>query len=225
MHANVTQATSSGVTEREQAAGTRARARSRPLRCERTKAEDGARCRRLAGANTDHEGEGPCSLHDDGTWEARDFATDLEAQEAFIAAVAADRTQGTRKLIEPLGYHRRDVVALEAEDEEFRLRVEEARGWDPESLRREWWRRAVECESDRLLELAVKTKLPEGAVLRQSRIDGQLDVRGVPFVDYSKLSPDELADLRRLLEKGSPASEELPREGRPALELLEGGTT
>jgi hypothetical protein len=164
-------------------------------------------------------------LHDDGTWEARDFATDTDAQEAFIAAVAADRSAGTRALIGPLGYHRRDVVALEEADEDFRLRVEEARGWDPESLRREWRRRAFECESDRLLELAVKTKLEEGAVLRQSRIDGQLDVRGVPFVDYSKLTPDELEALQRLLEKGSPNVSELPREGRPALELLEGGTT
>lgn len=212
-------------TATAQARGTRARARERVDRCGYTKSEDGHRCRRNAGANTDHEGEGPCSLHDDGTWEARDFATDLEAQDAFIAAVAADRTQGTRALIETLGYHRRDVVALEAEDDDFRLRVEEARGWDPESLRREWRRRAFECESDRLLELAVKTRLEEGALLRQSRIDGQLDVRGVPFVDYSKLTREELDDLQRLLEKGSPNTAELPREGRPALELLEGGTT
>ncbi len=58
---------------------------------------------------------------------------------------------------------------------------------------------------------------------RRTRIDGNVTVSAVPFVDLSKLTSDEAETLLGLLRKASPAQEELPAEGRPALELVAGG--
>lgn len=60
---------------------------------------------------------------------------------------------------------------------------------------------------------------------RRTRHEGQIDIRGVPFLDYSRLDPADMEDLHRILEKGNPGVDEVPSGGRPALELLEGGTT
>lgn len=232
----MTESTSPGVTRSK---GRRARANERPTRCDRRKTEDGKLCRRNAGAGTDHPGEGPCANHDDGTWARVAFAENVEAREAFLAAVEADRGATTRSLIEPLGYHKRDVSELEKRDPEFAARLLEARGQDDESLRREWYRRAFDCESDRLLELKVKTQLPEAAVLRQThtRLDGQIDVRPV-YGNLESLDLDGISEARRrqiaacktefdlakaVLGWMQPAPHEVPRDGRPALELLPGG--
>ncbi len=57
---------------------------------------------------------------------------------------------------------------------------------------------------------------------RRTRIDGQVSVSAVPFIDLAKLTSDEAATLLGLLRKAAPAQEELPAEGRPALELVAG---
>jgi hypothetical protein len=57
---------------------------------------------------------------------------------------------------------------------------------------------------------------------RRTRIDGNVSVSAVPFVDLSKLTADEAATLLGLLRKAAPAQEELPAAGRPALELVAG---
>lgn len=44
----------------------------------------------------------------------------------------------------------------------------------------------------------------------------------VPYIDFSRLDNDDLAQLRRILEKGQPDPKELPKGGRPAHELLPG---
>lgn len=235
----MTPSTSSSVTEHA-GAGTRARPKERPGRCRAPKLNTGLPCRRDAGAGTEHFGRGPCSDHDEG-WVDLQFSEDFEAQDAFIAAVAEDQTKPTRELIEPLGYHKRDVNELELIDPDFRARLEEARGQDLETLRREAWRRAIVEHSDRLLELLLKMKDPEAAVLRQShtRFDGKLDVRAA-YADYTSLRLDGISlERQRQLEACvtefdyakaiigwmNPAADAVPREGRPALELLEGGTT
>lgn len=57
---------------------------------------------------------------------------------------------------------------------------------------------------------------------RRTRLEGQVDVRAVPYVDTSKLDERDLAELHRILEKAQPSPEEVPRDGRPALELVSG---
>jgi hypothetical protein len=229
----VTQTTTPSVPSQP---GTRARAKERPGRCRAPKVDTGLPCRRDAGAGTDHWGEGPCSDHDDSTWTRVEFSEDVEAQEAFLAAVEADPTKPTRALIEPLGYRKRDVHELEQIDPDFRGRLEEARGQDLETLRREAWRRAIE-QSDRLLELLLKMKDPEAAVLRQSstRLDGQVDVRAMHYVDLSDLSVDSIRESRQAQLAGcsseaeivrvvvgwiNPSRESLPEKGQPVLELV-----
>jgi hypothetical protein len=59
---------------------------------------------------------------------------------------------------------------------------------------------------------------------RRTRIDGNVQVSAVPFVDLSKLTTDEAATLLGLLRKAAPAQEQLPAAGRPALELVAGPT-
>jgi hypothetical protein len=49
-------------------------------------------------------------------------------------------------------------------------------------------------------------------------VSGRVDVRPTPYLDVSKLTGDELATLTGLLRKATP--EELPKDGKPALELL-----
>lgn len=201
----------------------RARARTeRPPRCEQTKREDGRPCRRDAGRDTDHFGVGPCSLHDDGSWRVPPFAENLEAREAFLGRVRADKHAGLRELIRPLGYHRRDVTALLEADQVFEEDYLEARGYDDDALRTELARRAIDGGSDRLLEFEAKMRLPEGQALQRHRLDGQLTVTAAPFIDVSRLTLEELELLRGLLEKARPALSELGPDQRPALELLPG---
>jgi transposase len=57
---------------------------------------------------------------------------------------------------------------------------------------------------------------------RRTRLEGQVDVRGVPYLDIGKLTGEELEQLSGLLRKAAPVPEELPRGGRPALELVAG---
>lgn len=57
---------------------------------------------------------------------------------------------------------------------------------------------------------------------RRTRIDAQVNVTAVPMIDVSKLTPDELETLGRILAKAAPAQEELKSDQRPALELLPG---
>lgn len=49
-------------------------------------------------------------------------------------------------------------------------------------------------------------------------VSGRVDVRPTPYLDVSKLTGDELAMLTGLLRKAQP--DELPKDGKPALELL-----
>jgi hypothetical protein len=49
-------------------------------------------------------------------------------------------------------------------------------------------------------------------------VSGRVDVRPTPYLDVSKLTDAELATLTGLLRKATP--EELPKDGKPALELL-----
>lgn len=215
-----------------------ARARKpKPPRCEATKAEDGRPCRRYAGQGTEHRGEGRCSLHEEEAPALPPFAENLEARAAFLEAQRSLPWTPARELIEPLGYHKRDVQALADADPEFARQLEEARQQDPESIRREVHRRAFAKESDRLLELIYKARVPEAAVLRQShtRLEGQVEHRAV-FADFSGLSaegisPARVAELaacrsefeivRAVLGWVQPAQEELPRGGQAPLELVE----
>lgn len=57
---------------------------------------------------------------------------------------------------------------------------------------------------------------------RRTRVDGNVQVSAVPFIDLDKLTADEAATLLTLLRKAAPAQEELPATGRPALELVAG---
>lgn len=202
--------------------GVRARASERPLRCGRTKVEDGRPCRRNAGGGTDHPGEGPCAKHDDGSWQRVDFASNLEVQQAFLAAVRAEPERPIRDLIEPLGYHKRDVTQLAETDSEFEDAYVEARGYDADAIRNEIRKRAIEGGSDTLLKFLGEMRLPEGRELRRTRFDGRLEVQAVPMIDPSRGTLEELAELRRLLAKFSPAREALAPDQRPALELLPG---
>lgn len=201
--------------------GVRARASERPLRCGRTKVEDGRPCRRNAGGGTDHPGEGPCAKHDDGSWRRVDFGENREAQQAFLAAVKAEPALTLRELIEPLGYRKRDVTQLAESDSEFEDAYVEARGYDADAIRNELQRRAF-GGSDKLLEFVAKMRLPEGRELQRQRLDGRLEVQAIPMIDPSRGTLEELAELRRLLAKFSPAREALASDQRPALELLPG---
>ena len=42
----------------------------------------------------------------------------------------------------------------------------------------------------------------------------------VPYIDFSRLDRDDVAQLRRILDKGRPDPKEIPRGGKPAHELL-----
>lgn len=210
--------------ERGAAGSPRSRARATvPPRCERPKAEDGRPCRRYAGAGTDHQGVGPCALHDDGTWQRPAFAANVEAQAAFLLAVRQSPSTGIRELIEPLGYARRDVVLLSESDPEFESRYVEARGYDADAIRNELRRRAMgDGGSDRLLEFVAKMKLPEARELQLARLrlEGRVELQPVPMWDTSKLTLDEKRELKRLLEKARPDGEVLEDGQRPAVELL-----
>jgi len=149
------------------------------------------------------------------------FQTDTKAQEAFLQAVEADPNIGIKPAIEPLGYTRRDVKDLLTTDPDFLARYEEARQYDADTLRTELGKRAM-GGSDRLLEFIARMRLPEARELARIRLDGRVEHTAVPYLDYSKLDAHDLAELRRILEKGRPDPEGLPRGGRPALELLPG---
>lgn len=206
----------------------RARAQERPPRCEHPKSQDGKPCRRNAGAGTEHPGIGPCALHDDGDWQKVAFAENVEAQEQFLdlvsKATAAGESRGIRELIETLGYRKRDVTELAKTNRDFDERYVEARGYDAETIRIELHRRAM-SGSDTLLKFEAEMRLEEAAVLRQrsTRVDGQVDMRLHPVLDYSKLDEHDLAELRRILTKGAPEAKDVPRDARPALELVAGG--
>lgn len=58
---------------------------------------------------------------------------------------------------------------------------------------------------------------------RRTRVDGNVTVQAAPFIDTSKLTLDEQRTLLELLEKASPAQEQLAEGQKPALELLPGG--
>jgi hypothetical protein len=123
---------------------------------------------------------GPCSLHDDGSWERPAFAENAEAQQAFLAAVRASPVAGLRELVEPLGYRRRDVTHLLEHSPEFEEDYIEARGYDVDSIRTELRRRAFDGGSDRLLELEAKMRLPEGqALASRMRVDGRIEVHAI----------------------------------------------
>ena len=55
---------------------------------------------------------------------------------------------------------------------------------------------------------------------RRTRVDGNVTVQAVPFIDTSRLSVDEGEQLLALLRKAQPQQDQLPVDGRPALELL-----
>lgn len=195
----------------------------RPPRCERPKVENGRPCKRAAGGGTDHAGFGPCSLHDDGSWLMPPFAENEEAQRALLDAIRAEPHRTIRELIEPLGYRKRDVTQLADSDSEFEDAYVEARGYDPDAIRTELQKRAFTGGSDRLLEFIAKMRLPEGRDLMRQRFEGRLEVAAVPMIDPSRGTLEELAELRRLLEKFSPGRDQLAPDQRPALELLAGG--
>lgn len=150
------------------------------------------------------------------------FSEDNEAQTAFLQQVEDNPDIGIKTAIEPHGYTRLDVKNLLASDDEFRSRYEEARKYDADSIRTELTKRAM-GGSDRLLEFVARLRLPEARELAKLRIEGRMEHTAVPYLDYSKLDAADLADLRRILEKGRPDPQELPKGGRPALELLPGG--
>lgn len=201
--------------------GLRPRATERPRRCGRRKVEDGRACRRNAGAGTDHPGVGPCVKHDDGSWARPAFAANVEAQDAFLAAVREKPESGIRELIEPLGYVRRDVVALSESNKDFESRYVEARGYDADAIRNELRRRAMgDGGSDRLLQFVAQLRLPEARELQRMRIDGRVELQAVPVWDTSKLSLDEKRELRRLLEKARPDVDVIESGQKPAAELL-----
>jgi len=147
----------------------------------------------------------------------------VEAQSAFVEAVRAAPAATIRELVEPLGYHRRDVSALLASSPEFEGEYVEARGYDADTIRNEIRRRAIEAGSDRLLEFLGKMRLEEAQALLRTRFEGRLEVAAAPVIDPSKGSLEELRQLRALLAKFSPDAEQLSGDQRPALELLPGG--
>jgi len=51
------------------------------------------------------------------------------------------------------------------------------------------------------------------------RVSGGAD-QMVPYIDFSRLDRDDVAQLRRILDKGRPDPKEIPRGGKPAHELL-----
>lgn len=151
------------------------------------------------------------------------FAENLEARAAFLAGVRADKTAGIRELVEPLGYKRRDVTLLVDADPDFEADYVEARGYDHDSIRNELRKRAFDGGSDRLLEFEAKMRLPEAQELLKHRVDGRLEVAAVPYLDLSKLTPERARLLVELLREATPTAEQLPPDGRPALELVMGG--
>lgn len=167
------------------------------MRCDAVKVEDGRRCRRNAGGGTDHPGEGPCARHDDGSWRRAAFADDEGARQAFLEAVRATPAAPIRELIEPLGFHKRDVTDLASSDAEFEDAYVEARGYDPEAIRAELRKRAFTGGSDRLLEFIAKMRLPEAKELQRMRIDGRIEVQAiVASPEWVELRDRVLAALR-----------------------------
>jgi hypothetical protein len=150
------------------------------------------------------------------------FPDDTKAQEKFLQQVEDDPNIGIKPAIEPLGYTRRDVKDLLAADKTFLARYEEARQYDADTIRTELARRA-HGGSDRLLEFVARLRLPEARELAKLRVEGRIEHQAVPYLDYSKLDDHDLDELRRILEKGRPDPEVLPKGGRAALELLPGG--
>ncbi len=125
-----------------------------------------------------------------------------------------------RELIEPLGYHKRDVVNLAEADSEFGDAYVEARGYDADAIRNEMRKRAIEGGSDTLLKFLAEMRLPEGRDLRRQRFEGRIEVQAVPYLDLSKLSVERAQLLLELLKEAAPSPEGLPADGRPALELV-----
>jgi hypothetical protein len=161
------------------------------------------------------------------------FAANTEARTGFLEAIKKDPGASIRTLIEPLGYKRHDVQELLRVDEEFAEDYRHARGHDADAVLKEVRKVAfgpLNLPSKmRALQMLLKMT-PEYRFLASERheIAGRVEVQGVPFLDVAKLGvleeprsyQDELAELRYLLEKAQPELSELPREGRPALELL-----
>lgn len=58
---------------------------------------------------------------------------------------------------------------------------------------------------------------------RRTRVDGNVTVQAVPFIDTSQLTIEEQEQLLTLLRKAQPQQDQLPADGRPALELLTQG--
>lgn len=183
--------------------------------------DKGRPCRRQAGAGTDHPGEGPCDRH-----EHRTLADNPAARQAFIDAVAADPALGIRAAVEPLGYKRRDVRELLNSDPDFAEAYAEARGRDLDRVEQTLWQVAQNPEhpswqrANRFL-LEARGD-PAFRDVKYHRVDGDIRVQGVPMIDASKLTDRELEQLVVLLKKASPSAEELPKDGRPALELVAG---
>jgi hypothetical protein len=107
------------------------------------------------------------------------FAENAEARTAFLTAVRAAPETPIRELIEPLGYHKRDVTALAEADGEFEDAYVEARGYDPDAIRTELRRRAFDGGSDRLLEFVARMRLPEGRELQRTRLDANVQIEAI----------------------------------------------
>lgn len=186
----------------------------------------GRACRRTAGAGTQHPGEGPCDRH-----EHVPLADNQAAQQAFLEAVRAQPNVGIRTLIGQLGYRKRDVTDLIARDEEFAEAYAAARGRDLDRVEQTLWQVAQDIEHPSwqranrfLLEARGEAAFRD---VKYHRVDGTVDVRAVPYIDFDRIGPEKtarvrelLTELRELAAEGAPDPAELPKDGRAALELL-----
>jgi hypothetical protein len=183
------------------------------MRCQGT-GPRGGRCRNQAGACPRHETLGPVSLADDPA-----------ARAALLEHVRTHRACSLRQAAEAAGYHRRDAKQLLDADSEFRDLYREARGYDDDAIRQQIRKRAFATSnpSDRLLLEMARANVAEYREAHRLRFEGKLDVRGVPYLDMDKLTEAEQQTLIALTRKASPDPDALPRDGRPALELIAGG--
>jgi transposase len=57
---------------------------------------------------------------------------------------------------------------------------------------------------------------------RRTKVESNVTVSAVPFIDMSRLTVEQAETLLELLRLASPAQDQLPAEGRPVLELVAG---
>ena len=189
----------------------------------------GRACRRKAGAGTDHPGEGLCDRCEAEARAERDL-TDPDVRAELLAYIRDHHGVSVREAAAAVGVKRKDVKQLRIVDAEFEEDYREARGWAVEQVEDKLVRVALDDGNPSQVRAAttyLRAHHPAYRDTRTTRLEGQVDVRAVPYIDFDRIGPEKtarvrtlLAELRELAAEGAPDPDELPRDGRPALELL-----